>query len=621
MNKWLLRTTLGVFLFSQLHASTVSAQATEKPFSDLDQAANWSLASIAYLNELGITQGYDNGTYQPRKKITRQEVAELLVRALQLQAGDSLSNLPPDVRSTSWSASSIQQVLSQGLMGNPNEPFRPTDLVTREELLSIFVQATGAEGQGTAALSDGEVSDPASKQSIETSLDIGLLQGDGKKLDLGKPTERQEIAVFLTRLMQALQEPKTNEMELKIIDQDTVRIGAFKYPVTDEIQKLLTAVNKQILEGATLKVTLTPDFKIQDIVDLTLPASKTKLVLDGSDLHIKGNLKILGDQLTIKNLSIDGKVLTEGNTKTSLVFDNTTIKGMELNTPSKLTFTGTTSVGALTVTKKAVKGSEIVLQQNSVINDIIVPDKQQVVNLVKDYSGNQSKIQLINGQPQEVPPTTSTGGSSTGGSSGGSVDPSSPVVSSMAKIQEVAEVYKLPAQVSVRLPDGSNIMRTVVWSAPQDVKIANGEVLVNEPGIYLFTGQVEGISEKAQLKLDVRLPLKLQVGSGNTGIVVTTPGVSKTVSFTSEPDAQVTTSVNHASYLLEWSDENGSSSNVKLINTPLYTSEYVGNGWLITKSDDSAVVSKETISFEVKFNVAGTYSVQISAVKHQHYND
>jgi len=621
LNKWLLRTTLGVFLFSQLHASTVSAQATEKPFSDLDQAANWSLASIAYLNELGITQGYDNGTYQPRKKITRQEVAELLVRALQLQAGDSLSNLPPDVRSTSWSASSIQQVLSQGLMGNPNEPFRPTDLVTREELLSIFVQATGAEGQGTAALADGEVSDPASKQSIETSLDIGLLQGDGKKLDLGKPTERQEIAVFLTRLMQALQEPKMNEMELKIIDQDTVRIGAFKYPVTDEIQKLLTAVNKQILEGATLKVTLTPDFKIQDIVDLTLPASKTKLVLDGSDLHIKGNLKILGDKLTIKNLSIDGMVLTEGNTKTSLVFDNTTIKGMELNTPSKLTFTGTTSLGSLTVTKNAVKGSEIVLQQNSVINDIIVPDKQQVANLVKDYSGNQSKIQLINGQPREVPPTTSTGGSSTGGSSGGSVDPSSPVVSSMAKIQEVAEAYKLPAQVSVRLPDGSNIMRTVVWSAPQDVKIANGEVLVNEPGIYLFTGQVEGISEKAQLKLDVRLPLKLQVGSGNTGIVITTPGVSKTVSFTSEPDAQVTTSVNHASYLLEWSDENGSSSNVKLINTPGYTSEYVGNGWLITKSDDSAVVSKETISFEVKFNVAGTYSVQISAVKHQHHND
>ncbi|MDR9743976.1 S-layer homology domain-containing protein [Paenibacillus taichungensis] len=620
MNKWLLRTTLGVFLLSHFHATAVSAQVTEKLFSDIDQASNWSLASIAYLNELGITQGYDNGTYQPRKKITRQEVAELLVRALQLPANESTSVLPPDVRASSWSANSIQRVQSQGLMGNPNEPFRPTDLVTREELLSIFVQATGAQGKGTAVLSDREVSDPISKQSIETSMEIGLLQGDGQKLALDRPTERQEIAVFLTRLIQALEEPKTKEMELTIINESTVRIGAFKYPVTDEIQKLLTTANKQFLEGATLKVTLTPDYKIQNIVDLTVPASKKNLVFDGGDLHITGNLIILGDELTIKNISVDGQVLTNGNTKTSLVFENAKIKGMELNVATKLTLTGTTSVDSLTVAQKAVKDSEIVLQQTSVINDIIVPDKQLVPNLVKDYSGNQGKIQLINGKPRDVQLTVSTGGTTTGGSSGGSVSPTGPVVSTIAKIQEVAEAYQLPTQVSVRMPDGSTVMKTVIWTAPKDVHITNNEVLINEPGIYLFTGQVEGISEKSQLKLDVRLPLKLQVGSENSGIVVTTPGVSKTISFTSQPVPEVATTVNHASYLLEWTDENGSSSDVELISTPGYTSYDVGNGWLITKSDDAAVVNKETISFEVKFNAPGTYSVQISAVKHKHFD-
>ncbi|UPK45097.1 S-layer homology domain-containing protein [Paenibacillus pabuli] len=620
MNKWLLRTTLGVFLLSQLHTTAVSAQAAEKLFSDIDQASSWSLASITYLNELGITQGYDNGTYQPRKKITRQEVAELLVRALQLPANESTTELPPDVRASSWSANSIQRVQSQGLMGNPDEPFRPTDLVTREELLSIFVQATGAEGKGTAALPDGEVSDPISKQSIETSMEIGLLQGDGQKLALDRPTERQEIAVFLTRLIQALEEPKTREMELTIVNDSTVRIGAFKYPLTEEIQKLLTAANKQLLEGTTLKVTMTPDYKIKDIVDLTVPASKKNLIFDGGGLHITGNLIILGDELTIKNLSVDGKVLANGNAKNSLVFENAKIKGMELNTASKLTLTGTTSVDSLSVAQRAVKESEIILQQKSVINDIIVSDKQLVPDLVKDYSGNQGKIQLINGKPRDVQPTVSTGGASTGGSSGGSVSPSGPVVSAITKIQEVAETYKLPTQVSVRMPDGTTVSKAVVWSAPEGVEITNSEVSINEPGVYLFTGQVEGISEKSQLKLDVRLPLNLVLGAGNTGIVVTTAGETKTVSFTSEPDAQVTTSVKHASYLLEWSDENGSSSNVKLISTPGYASENVGNGWLITKTDDSAVINKEAISFEVKFNAPGTYSVQISAVKHQHHN-
>lgn len=622
MNKWLLRTSLSVFLFSQLHSTSVSAQSSEKLFSDLDQASSWSLASIAYLNEMGITQGYDDGTYKPRKKITRQEVAGLLVRALQIPASESLLALPPDVRASNWSANSIQRVLSQGLMGNPNEPFRPTDPVTREELLSIFVQATSAKGQGTTTLSDEEVSDPASKQSIETSLEIGLLQGDGKKLDLNRPTERQEIAVFLTRLIQALEEPKTTEMELTLVNENAIRIGAFEYPVTEEIKRLLTADNKQLLEGATLKITLTPDFKIQDIVDLTLPASKKNLVFDGGDLHIKGNLTLLGDQLTIKNLSVDGTVQVEGNAKTALVFENTQFKGLNLNAASKLTLTGTTSIGSLTVAEKAVKDSEIVLQQNSVINDIIVPDKQNVPGLVKDYSGNQDKIQLINGQPRDSQPTVSTGGSGTGGSSGGSVNPSVPVVTDITKIQEVAEAYKLPTEVSVRLTDGSTVTRAVVWSAPEGVDLKEGEVTITQPGVYNFTGTVEGVTEKSKLKLDVRLPLKLVIGSGNTGIVVTEAGETKTVSFTSEPIPEVAKTVNHASYLLEWTDEQGdSTSEVELISTPGYTSYNVENGWIITKSDDSPVVSKELIAFKVKFNTPGTYSVQISAVKHEHRHE
>ena len=110
--------------------------------------------------------------------------------------------------------------------------------------------------------------------------------------------------------------------------------------------------NKKILEGAALKVTLTPDFKIKDIVDLTLPASKKNLVFNGGDLHIKGNLTLLGDQMTIKNLSVDGMVQVEGNAKTALVFENTQFNGLNLNVASKLTLTGTTSVGSLTVAQK-----------------------------------------------------------------------------------------------------------------------------------------------------------------------------------------------------------------------------------------------------------------------------
>lgn len=93
----------------------------------------------------------------------------------------------------------------------------------------------------------------------------------------------------------------------------------------------------------------------------------------------------------------------------------------------------------------------------------------------------------------------------------GSVNPSVPVVADITKIQEVAEAYKLPTEVSVRLTDGSTVNRAVVWSVPEGVVIEEGEVTITQPGVYNFTGTVEGVKERSKLKLDVRLPLKLVI--------------------------------------------------------------------------------------------------------------
>ncbi|MEN1988340.1 S-layer homology domain-containing protein [Paenibacillus hubeiensis] len=624
MNKWLLRTTLSVTLLSQLQVPFASAQASDLLFSDIHQASNWSLDSIAYLNEKGITHGYDDGTYKPRKPITRQEVAELLVRALQLPTSASSVTLPSDVRPSSWSADSIQRVLNQGLMGRPDEPFRPTDVVTREELLSIFVQATGAKGGGTTALPEGEVSSPERKQSIETSLELGLLQGDGRKLDLNKPTERQEIAVFLTRLMDALQEPQNRELELTFVNESIVRIGAFQYPVTDDMKALFTAGNKELLSGSTLKVKLTSGFKIQEIVDLTVPASKSNLTLDGGGLRVSGNITILGDHIKLQHLTVAGKIVAGGAPKTSLELHDVTSNQLELATASQLSLTGNSSIQSLTVSQTAVDGSSIVLKETGEINDIIVPDKRLVPNLVKDYGINQGKIQLINGQPRETQ-TAASGGSGTSSSSGSSSsgsdsNSSAPVIPTINKIQEVDKAYVLPAQVSVRLDGNTTVNRTVAWTAPEGVQITDGAVHIKVPGVYVFSGKVEGVAEKAQLKLDVRLPLKLTIGNENSNIVVTTPGEAKTITFTSEPLLEVANNVEHISYLFQWTDENGEpSSQAKFIRAEGYEYEKLGNGWLLTKTDDSPTTSKETLSLQVEFGEPGTYSVKITAVKHEHH--
>ncbi|MFC3767156.1 hypothetical protein ACFOSW_00600 [Paenibacillus sp. GCM10012303] len=54
------------------------------------------------------------------------------------------------------------------------------------------MQATGARVQGQGALPEGDEAqvDPSRRSSIETSVGLGLLQGDGTTLELTKPTER-----------------------------------------------------------------------------------------------------------------------------------------------------------------------------------------------------------------------------------------------------------------------------------------------------------------------------------------------------------------------------------------------------------------------------------------------
>lgn len=623
MNKCLLYITLSLSLFFSALLPTGQAQADSALYEDLDQASDWALDSIAYLDELGITQGYDDGTYQPRRPITRQEVAVLLVRALGLKHSPEPAVTPPDVDPDGWSYPSIRSVLDQGLMGAPGEPFRPADLVTREELLWIFVQATGARGQGKGVLPEGDESrvDPSRKSSIETSVELGLLQGDGITLELNKPTERQEIAVILTRLMKALQAPVRIELELTIVSESRVRIGAFEYPITDELRSLIRPANLALLNGSAMKVKLSPNFRVEEIVDLTIPASKRNMTLDGSGIRLTGNLNIQGDNLTIRNLSVDGTVTAGGSANGTLRFEQAAIGRFELLTPHQVTLSGDTTVQSFSVHSAAVEGSSVVLQQNSEIADIVVPDKKLVASLVQDYSGRKDQIKLINGQPLEVVPLPGTGGGGfTGGSPGddGDDEPSAPYVAPVTVLQQAGEAYVLPVTSTVRLPDGTAVEKPVSWRAPDGVTISNGTVSPLPPAVYRFIGTVDDYDIVAVLNLDVRLPLRLELGSESGSPLTVAAGAIKTFTFTAEPVTEVVDAVHDVSYILEWRDENGTAvaAGVELMNPSNFHRLVTADYWILANVSSQTVDSKELISLNVKFAQPGTYSLKVSAIKY-----
>lgn len=112
------------------------------PFSDV-AADLWSCRFIKTLKELGITAGYQDGSYGPADRVSREQMAAFLIRALgeDPPANYCESGVPfSDVTEDMWSCPSIKRLKEMGITsGYPDGRYGPNDLVTRVQM-AIFLQ-------------------------------------------------------------------------------------------------------------------------------------------------------------------------------------------------------------------------------------------------------------------------------------------------------------------------------------------------------------------------------------------------------------------------------------------------------------------------------------------------
>ena len=102
----------------------------------------WGKSAINFCVKNDILKGYDDGTFQPNKAITRQEAASILRNAFKLTESSS-ETFPDDSAISNWAKESVYIVKASGLMkgdaGTGN--FRPTDTIIRAEAASILMNA------------------------------------------------------------------------------------------------------------------------------------------------------------------------------------------------------------------------------------------------------------------------------------------------------------------------------------------------------------------------------------------------------------------------------------------------------------------------------------------------
>lgn len=118
----------------------------DKSFTDI--AGHWAQSNIELLANKLVVEGVTDELFQPERSITRAEFAALVVRALALDTSSvSGSTYFNDVKSGEWYTGVIGAAAAAKLVdGYEDGSFRPHDYINREELAAMVVRALDYAG-------------------------------------------------------------------------------------------------------------------------------------------------------------------------------------------------------------------------------------------------------------------------------------------------------------------------------------------------------------------------------------------------------------------------------------------------------------------------------------------
>ncbi|MNM17488.1 Neopullulanase 2 [compost metagenome] len=191
------------------HFSTYALLTYDKTFTDVTPAF-WGYTEIRNLAAKHIVQGKTLTQFDPSGTVTRAEFAALLVRGLGLEAAQSEPAPFTDVKSGSWYADSVAAAYKAGLIqGGEDNKFKPAAGITREEMAVMLARALNLKGKTSATANDltGAFSDRAgisgwAVEAFNQSLNAGLLNGRSASLLAPKAySTRAEAAAVLYRLL------------------------------------------------------------------------------------------------------------------------------------------------------------------------------------------------------------------------------------------------------------------------------------------------------------------------------------------------------------------------------------------------------------------------------------
>lgn len=123
-----------------------TAEATQAPIASDSNSAydndNYYQKALALCSSLGIISGYEDGSVKPDSKVTRAEMASIVLRMLAITSNSTYQNGFTDVTSAHWAANQIQTAQEAGIInGMGDGTFVPDGEVTYAQVIVMIVNA------------------------------------------------------------------------------------------------------------------------------------------------------------------------------------------------------------------------------------------------------------------------------------------------------------------------------------------------------------------------------------------------------------------------------------------------------------------------------------------------
>lgn len=184
---------------------SVQTLAVTGSYSDEKSVAVWAQASVRIARASGVLLGVGDSakaSFKPQQGITRAEFVSALVRTLGLKADGASASSFKDVPAKAWYAKEVAAAVKAGLVsGVSKTQFAPEAKLTREQAAILLTRALKLKASENFALMDANKASAGALDSIQAAMSGGWMTAYEGSFSPKAPLTREQAAVIAARIL------------------------------------------------------------------------------------------------------------------------------------------------------------------------------------------------------------------------------------------------------------------------------------------------------------------------------------------------------------------------------------------------------------------------------------